>query len=367
MKYWILIAAGLGFCVPLDRTTAEDKIPGSAVHAQSCFFRVRDKAEIPARERGFLSQLNVQEGDEIQQGQILGTLDDTESLLKLDLARLDIDIAEKKRADSVAVQVAESTSSEAEKLLTQAQTEHELSVKVAASDIPIRQSEKECDLHRGDLDRALAAKKEFSSSVSDQELAKLTSAYDQSVLKHEAAKLEQQLNSMRTRSKQFAMEQQQIAVKRLTLAVAEARSELGVADLTIQSLRKAAALAEDSVERRKLRAPLTGIVVERLKHSGEWLEAGQPVYLVIGLDVLLVEGFFHADTGAYLRKGQPIQVETEVQGSRVRLQGKITFVSPEIDPANQEMLVRAEVINPQRSLRPGQSADMWVLPPDGSP
>lgn len=338
-----------------------------SVEAQGCFLRVRDKAEVPALERGVLKKMLVEPGVSVIVDQPLALLDDVEVRLNLEQAQLDVQIAEKRHRESLAVQIAESGLTEASSLLKQTQLELEITKKIAVADIAIRQAMNESLVSKAELDRAEAARKEFRSSISDQQLAKLRLARDQDLIKLEKANHDQAIDELRSRSKEALVEQQQVAIDRLRHELSEASSARGVAELTIESLRRAVSIAEQRLAKSQLKAPLNGIVVEQLRHTGEWVEAGDPVFRIIRLDLLLVEGYADARQVPQSVRGSKVVVHCEEGDNRVSVEGKVVFVSPEIDPVSQQVQIRAEIPNPTLTLRPGQSARMIIMAQSKTP
>ena len=158
------------------------------------------------------------------------------------------------------------------------------------------------------------------------------------------------------------MSQQQVAVQRLEQSLKEAESAQEIAKLKIQSLTKASAIAEARLDRRRLKAPFAGMIVEKLRNTGEWVESGDPVLRVLRLDVLLVEGYVSANLVSPKLRGHKVTVVCDVAGTPRKVEGTIVFVSPEIDSVSQQVQVRAEISNPDLALRPGQPAQMWITP-----
>ncbi len=358
INHAVLTAAWICLC---QITLSGDEQPTAAIVARDCFLRVKDQAAVPALERGQLQRIDVEPGDRVTASQILAVLDDVEASLNLELAELDLQVAEKQTAESSAVPIAAAAHEEARKLLGQVTVESHIARRTAEADISIRQAEKDRQVSQDELDRALAARAEFRSSVSDQQLAKLTLVRDQDILKLEKAQHDREIELLRSQSREMHVEQQQLAVLRLEHEVSEARTKQSVQELNLQSLRKAVDIARERLERRKLRAPLDGMVVEKLCHAGEWVEPGEPILRVIRLDQLHVEGYVDAQLVDQSCRGRKVRVTCDTRSGSVEVDGVLTFVSPEIDAVNQQVQVRAEIRNPGGSLRPGQAANMQIL------
>jgi macrolide-specific efflux system membrane fusion protein len=125
------------------------------------------------------------------------------------------------------------------------------------------------------------------------------------------------------------------------------------------------------IARRKLISPLDGVVVERMKHEGEWVQPGETVLKVVRLDKLRVEGFVPAEKySPQSIAGAKVLVSVEMPGGGVETaEGVIEFVSPVVE-ASGEYRVWTEIENRRVKehwlFRPGTVARMdVVLKPSG--
>jgi multidrug resistance efflux pump len=343
-------------------TVHAQAIPSGAIEVKDAFLRPREVAEIPALERGQLKPEVLEPGTAVEQSGTLASLDDAEASLAVELARLDLQIAEKEHLDSQETAIAQATLEEAKQLLSQLKLDAEAATRLAAQDISIRQATRDSEVSAQELERAITARKNFSSSVADQQLSKLTLARDQDVLKLEKAQFDQSIEQIRSRSREAMVGQQQSAVQRLERTLAKVRSEHENAQLEILRLQKQVAIAEARLDRRHLKAPFSGVVVEKIRGAGEWVEPGQPVLRMIRLDVLYVEGFVSTEQVSSQSRGQKVMVECGPESSPTRTEGVLIFVSPESDSINRQVRIRAEITNPEQRLLPGEPARMWILP-----
>ncbi len=156
------------------------------------------------------------------------------------------------------------------------------------------------------------------------------------------------------------VEQKEAAERRLKLELKDAELECQIATLAVQQTTTAVEVAKEKLDRQHVKSPLTGIVVDKLKYAGEWVEAGEPILKVIRLDTLFVDGFVTSDLVDESFRGNPVTVKGQTRSGTVTLEGKVVFVSPEVDSVNKQVAVRAEISNADRLLRPGQSVEMTV-------
>ena len=341
--------------------SAEEKLPAGAIEVRDVFLRIKESANIPALERGQLKRILHQPGENVDALQLLAELDDVEAKLNLELAQIDFEIAEKQHQKSTSVQIARATLNETRELLSQARLEAEASRAMASTDIGIRQATMDIEVSKSDLERAVGARKEFSSSVSDQQLVKLTLIRDHDLLKLEKAKLDQSVETIKSQSRDTIIAQQEAAVQRLEHALEKAQNEHEAETLGLRGLQKHVEIAAERLERRKLRAPFSGTVVEQIKHPGEWVEIGESVLRIVRMDVLSVEGYVSANLVTSASQGRKVTVACGSSADN-RIEGTLVFVSPEIDSVSQQVLVRAVIENPDRHFRPGEPAQMWIAP-----
>jgi HlyD family secretion protein len=102
-----------------------------------------------------------------------------------------------------------------------------------------------------------------------------------------------------------------------------------------------------ALARRQLTAPFAGVVAERYRREGEWVQAGEPILRLMNFETMVVSGYVNSRT--YSRQnvdGKPVTVEFELAGGeRFELPGQITYVSPVTDSLNTRIAVKAEVAN----------------------
>ncbi|MBN8624520.1 MAG: HlyD family efflux transporter periplasmic adaptor subunit [Planctomycetes bacterium] len=164
----------------------------------------------------------------------------------------------------------------------------------------------------------------------------------------------------------------QVKMQELALAYEKAQRQIEQAQHNMQIYKEEAAAAkvkvdaaEEDVRRRQIASPIAGEVVEVPVHLGEFVKPGDPIFQVVRLDQLAVEGFLNAsDYGAGDVVGKPVLVEAVLaHGRRQRFSGKVVFAHPEID-ARRQFRIKAEVTNiaenGQYLLRPGQEVNMAV-------
>jgi macrolide-specific efflux system membrane fusion protein len=184
-----------------------------------------------------------------------------------------------------------------------------------------------------------------------------------------AAELQRSLDINRRAGQQTVSEaeinRQRLEKHRAELQIDRSRLEQRVALLTAEIKEAEVKASEASMRRRRILAPLDGMVADVYRRNGEWVNAGDPVLRLVRMDTLRVEGFVDAARHNPADvAGRPVRVFfTMAGGRRVELPGQIVFVSPEVQAGNKHR-VRAEVRNRHEQgqwlLRPGMSVEMTV-------
>jgi RND family efflux transporter MFP subunit len=214
---------------------------------------------------------------------------------------------------------------EAELLLQRARLELEAAAKNAANELAVLTADKTREVAQEIFQRTNEGAQRYKGSISQTDLDRL-----------------------------------RLDAEKAELALRQARHDLEIAKLTWQLKQNEVEFAAHRVERRRIAAPLSGMVVEISRRRGEWVEPGQTVVRVMRLDRLQAEGFLDARQARGL-VGRSVILRTD-QESAERYQGQIVFVSPEVDPINRQVRVLAEIENPDLTLQPGVHGTMRIEP-----
>lgn len=115
-------------------------------------------------------------------------------------------------------------------------------------------------------------------------------------------------------------------------------------------------IAREQFELRRIKAPITGIVVERQAERGEMVTPNQPVYVVVDIEQLYVQFYASAEDLPLLKKGDVADVVfPDLEGDQV-FNGPIDFIDPRVDAASGLIRVRVLIDNPDRAVKAGLRA-----------
>lgn len=101
-----------------------------------------------------------------------------------------------------------------------------------------------------------------------------------------------------------------------------------------------------------LRAPLDGVVLEKMVVAGQAVMPGMKLYRLADLSTVWIEGEVFEQDLALVRVGTSSVVEFAAYPGR-QFDGRVSFVYPTVDQQSRTARVRVVLPNPGRQLRPG--------------
>jgi Cu(I)/Ag(I) efflux system membrane fusion protein len=125
----------------------------------------------------------------------------------------------------------------------------------------------------------------------------------------------------------------------------------------------------------KIRSPIKGHVIKKYVKEGQYVEEGSPLYDIVDLATVWIQGQVYEDDMAFLPAfHRPLkQEEADREGLAVvatirglpgeTFDGKLTFVFPHVDQDTRTVIARFELPNPGHKLRPGSSATVKIRVP----
>lgn len=111
-------------------------------------------------------------------------------------------------------------------------------------------------------------------------------------------------------------------------------------------------VALEQLERRKIRSPVTGLVVEKKKEAGEAVNENEVVFRVIDISRVYLQVFVDATVALDLKNGQAVTVTFPEYRDRTAA-GVIDFIDPRIDGASGLVRIKVLIDNADRKLIAG--------------
>jgi len=161
------------------------------------------------------------------------------------------------------------------------------------------------------------------------------------------------------RKELIAAENQHQAVLNEINGLAQQLVLLGLPQEAVRRVRK-----EKSISTFALFSPIRGVVAERHVVLGEMVEPDKVIFKILDLSVVLVEGDAFEEALPQLKIGQRVRIRLTSYPGEI-FTGKISRLSPTIDPQKRTLRLWAEVPNRTGKLKPNLFAEMDVVIGEG--
>ena len=227
---------------------------------------------------------------------------------------------------------------------------------------------------RGAYEQASAAYRITAAATVPEELVK--AQQDVQAAKQSAEAAQKLLQSREQLYKEGALARR--LVDEAAVSYAQAKSQYETAQKHLESLQsvsrheevKGAAgqlesakgkyeAAQAQLSYAQIRSPIKGMVADRAVFPGEMATAGSPLITVVDASSVIARVNVPPDQATYIRVGQAAKVSA-TDGSQP-LQGKVTVVSPAIDPNSTTVEVWVATPNPSLQLRPGGAVQVTIM------
>lgn len=258
-----------------------------------------EEVVIAAQAAGELSQLNVDFGSYVTQGQVIAVIDQRDAKLKVEQAEA-----------ALKQTMARLGMKEGEKFDSNQNAE-------------VRQAKAQLDWSQMDLDRA--AKLVENGDVS-------RSIYDQAVTQNNLAKARHQA------------------------AIDAVNQQLAI----VEQQRASLSLAKKAITDTVVRAPISGAVKEKFANRGSYLAVGGRILSLVKINPLRLRADIPESSAAAVRKGQTMNLTVEALAGRT-FTGRIVRIGPSLNEQTRALTVEAEVNNSGNQLRPGMFAKSQLI------
>jgi HlyD family secretion protein len=157
-----------------------------------------------------------------------------------------------------------------------------------------------------------------------------------------------------------AKNQYELAQRHLDALMAVSKQqELKSAAGQLQSAKGKYLGAAAQLSYSEIRSPINGVVTDRSLYPGEMAAAGTPLLTVMDTSSVIARAHIPQDQAALLKLGDKAAIT--VPGEEDPIEGKVTVVSPALDPNSTTVEVWVQAKNPKGRLRPGTSVQISML------
>jgi len=114
--------------------------------------------------------------------------------------------------------------------------------------------------------------------------------------------------------------------------------------------------AQAQLSYSEIRSPIDGVVTDRPLYVGDLATANQPILTVMNVSRLIAKSHIAQSEAAVLKVGNP--AELKIPALDHPLKGRVTLVSPALDPGSTTIEVWVEASKPDPALRPGMTVEV---------
>lgn len=134
--------------------------------------------------------------------------------------------------------------------------------------------------------------------------------------------------------------------------------ELKSANGQLNSVKGQLKEAEVQLSYSRITSPINGVVTDRPLYPGEMASTTAPLITVMDLSQVIVKAHITQSDATLLRKGDKASIE--LAGLDDKIPGKVTLVSPALDPNSTTVEIWVQAGNPTQQLRPGMTVQVSI-------
>ena len=154
-----------------------------------------------------------------------------------------------------------------------------------------------------------------------------------------------------------------LAQAKNTYDLAQKQYDLKVAEGAMNAAKGDTENANATLGYTKITSPINGVVTDRPNYPGETPATGTPIITVMDLSQIVAHAHVAQLEAASLKVGDPATIT--IPGTATMVKGKVTLVSPAVDPNSTTVEVWVQAPNPKESLRPGTSVRVAMVAANG--
>jgi len=135
--------------------------------------------------------------------------------------------------------------------------------------------------------------------------------------------------------------------------------QIKTAAAQVEAAKAHAQASEALVSYSEIRSPLTGVIADRALYPGEMAAAGLPLLTIMDVSRVVARVNVPQGEAGYLKVGDNATVAQD--GVAGLVDGKVTVVSPAVDPNSTTVQVWVETANPNERLKPGVTVHVSMV------
>lgn len=157
-----------------------------------------------------------------------------------------------------------------------------------------------------------------------------------------------------------ARNQYQIAEKHLTALQSVGNAQqVKAAEGQLASAKGKYLGSQAQLQYSEVRSPINGVVTDRPVYPGEMAPAGTPVLTVMDVSQVIARAHIPQEQAALLKVDDAATIV--VPGMEGEVPGKVTVVSPALDPNSTTVEIWVQARNPHEELKPGSTVRLDIV------
>lgn len=104
------------------------------------------------------------------------------------------------------------------------------------------------------------------------------------------------------------------------MLAAQASLKVAQAELTLNQLR---------LDNAQIKSPFAGTVIQQSAETGQWLEAGQPLFKLVATEGIVIEAPVSASDWSRVKLGQVVEMSSELDAD-TRWQSEVSWIAPTV-------------------------------------
>ena len=281
------------------------------------------RATLSTKISGWITFLEVQEGDRVRRG---------ETLIKIDATDLKAQSAQARAGYNAALSQ-----------INQAQAS------VATARSGLQQARSGLELARAQLPEA-----EAQLALARLEFDRMKSLYQQGAVPQrdfDNAKTNLDVTAARVSQLEAGVKQAQAAVDRSVSAVTEAEAAVTTGRALAAAAASGIEVTESPIRYTFVTSPIDGFVVEKMAEVGEMANPGVPLLAIEDTSTLWLELPIPEGKVGLFTYGQAVPIGIDALNAIA--DGRVLHIIPSGDPKTHSFTIRVEIKNPQHRLLPG--------------
>lgn len=275
------------------------------------------QASLAFQSGGRLASYEVKEGDKVNKGDLIATLDTTSIQLGVDQAQAALDLAQVRLTQAKEGGTAEQVAA-AKAALASAQAMYAKVSKgpspddIAPAKSNLDRAKAAVDQAQAGYDRAGGATNPFSALLPQTlALQDATAAYQAALAQYNLAVAHPTASELSAAS--AAVKQAQAGLAALT----PTQENIDIAQAQVKQAQVALDLAKQGLENAKIIAPFGGTVISLIPKVGESVSPGIPAVILANLDKMQIQANVDETALAGITVGQPAEITVDALGGKV--------------------------------------------------